>query len=161
MSREPTAAAVAIGTRPPKKYRWGMLDPSVAAPIETTNSLLPESKNLGDTEKHLQWEDFVHSKTLNLSDSGSTSIAYTRATDKSIVLRFCSEKDYTPQKQQLVELAFLDLESNAFLSTACVFAHNDLYYVGSEMSDISLEDIVESSIPLEEEHIWTILCQVS
>jgi hypothetical protein len=48
---------------------------------------------------------------------------------------------------------FLDLESNAFLLIAYVFVYNNLYYVGSEMSDILLENIIESSILLKKEYI--------
>jgi hypothetical protein len=148
---------------PQKKNRWGMLGISTVTPIER-GGVLQKSKLLGRISKQLQWESFDHSKTLNLTESGATSIVYQWSTHHPLVLRSCAEKDYTSQKRQLVEFARANLKSepndSPFLSIECVFKHGSKYFVGSELSDISLEDIIECSIPLEEEHLSTILCQV-
>ena len=116
---------------------------------------------LGKSYTQLQWEDFDHAKTLTLNESGTTSICYQKDTNESVVLKLCEKKDFTPLRQQLVTMAGLYGDDAAFLSTKCLFNYKQNVYVGSQLSDMSLADIIECSIPLEEEHVSTILNQVS
>jgi len=125
-----------------RKHRWGML------------------RTYPKFEDKQQWEDFDHSKTLNLTDSGSTSIVYHKHTSEGAVLRFRAEKDCTSEQKQLAEMTYRSSSQHGFLPVLCVFRHRSSYYVGSGLSDISLEDIVECSIPLDEGHVSTILFQV-
>jgi hypothetical protein len=145
-------------TRSPPSNRWGILGNSTTLVIGADIS--PSSSNFDNAIKPFQWEDFDHSKTLDLAESGSTSIVYHRTTGESFVLRVCVEVGLTYQKKLLVAIAGCHPSSSHFLSTACVFTHDSNYYVGSELSQVSLEDIIECSIPVEEGQISTILCQV-
>jgi len=129
------------------RYRWGLLSTG--------------SKALNECEKHLQWEDFDHTQTLAIADSGSTVICYQEKTGDFVVLKSCTESDYSTSRKKLVEMARSDEENALFLLTKCVFNYNDNVYVGSELSDMSLADIIECSIALEEKHLSTILNQVS
>lgn len=114
--------------------------------------------------KLLGWEDIDHSQTLDLGCQGSTSLVFRKDFDSKrdtlnyMVLRFCDRCDFTPEKSQLVEMAY---DNASFLSTGCLFDYNQKVFVGSELADMSLADIIDCTIPMDEVHLSTILDQVS
>jgi hypothetical protein len=125
--------------------------------IKRWGFLAEAGEELVGREPHLKWEDFDHLETLSLADSGSTTIGFLK-TYNNMVLRFCPVELYTAQRRYLVEL---ELPSPGLLVTKGVFNHGDLVYVASELSDVSLADIIDGTISLQEVHISTILGQVS
>lgn len=125
------------------KHRWGML-PGAAGELGSST---------------LEWDDFDHSQTLCLGFSGSTSIVYQKHTFNSFLLRFSKIDTYTSHRSQLVEIARTD-KTNSFLNTKSVFEHKQRIYVASELSDISLEDIIDCTIPLNKIHLSSVLSQV-
>ena len=147
--------------RPLKKYRWGMLAAPVPAPADAT-SRSTSGASYGDASSKgaAQWEDLDHAQTLCLGNSGATTIVYRKPNLDCAVLRSCSETQYTSEKKALVELS--RTQSNLhLLSTKWIFSHSKRLYVGSELSDMSLADIIDCTISLEENHIKTILNQVT
>jgi hypothetical protein len=109
--------------------------------------------------RKLEWEDFDHTKTLKLGLSGSTSIVFPRqplSNSDCAVLRFCDEVAFTAEKRGLVETAI----NEHFLSVRCLFSYDRKFFVGSELSDMSLADIIDCTIALREIHLATILAQV-
>lgn len=130
-----------------KKSRWGMMpSPSIYATRDSKST------------PPLQWEDFDHTQTLVLGDS--TSIFYPKKNlQQRTVVSFCDKIFYTEEMSRLVEIAHAP-ENNSFLSTSCVFEHEDRMYVGSELSDIALADIINCNIPVREQHLSAILNQV-
>ncbi|TVY13662.1 hypothetical protein LARI1_G009009 [Lachnellula arida] len=124
------------------KNRWGVTAKPYAGVIDS-----------------LQWEDFDHTQTLCLGYSGSTCIVYQKNVFNSFVLRYCPEESYTQTRSQLVAMARVD-ESKSFLSTNSVFKYSRNVYVASELSDMSLEDIIDCTIPLQENHVSSILAQI-
>ena len=113
----------------------------------------------------LRWDDIDDSQTLDLGGSGSTSLVFTKNSDPGspgpnyFTLRSYSQVKFTPERRRLIELA--SAEENLFLSVRCVFNQNQRLYVGTELSDMSLADIVDCSIPVNEIHLSAILGQVS
>lgn len=114
----------------------------------------------------LGWEDIDHSQTLDLGDLGSTSIVFQKVFDNKrdipnyMVLRSCYQYDFTPEKRKLVEMAQAH-DNSYFLATRSIFNYNQKVFVGSELSDISLADIIDCTIPINETQLSTILYQVS
>lgn len=112
------------------------------------------------------WEDIDHSQTLDLGDPGSTSIVFTKDfNDRAnavnyMALRFCDQCDFTPEKRELVLLSQAH-NNTSFLPTLCMFENNQKVYVASELSDMSLADIIDCTIPMTETHLSAILNQVS
>jgi hypothetical protein len=144
--------------RTPNQHRWGMLGTTHEA------AAVPPQKQM--MSRDLKWEDFDHTKTLKLGFSGSTSIIFTRQPlDKynCAVLRFCDEVAFTAEKRRLVETALAEtaLANERFLTVLCSFSYNQKIFVVSELADISLADIIDCTIPLQEIQLATILDQVS
>jgi hypothetical protein len=139
----------------PNPHRWGVLmDP--AHPSDGRISLLePARKGL----KSLQWEDFDHSQTLSLGAAESTSIVFEKMNLGHVALRFCPLSGYSAEKKRLVHIA-QKAEQTSFLTTRCIFNYEQKVYVGSELSDMSLADIIDCTIPLQEVHLSAILNQV-
>ena len=137
--------------RTANRHRWGMLPAST--------SLEPLLENIAHRQR---WEEFDHSQTLVLGDMNTTSIVFQKYPENKAfglaVLRFCERKHFTDEKRKLLEAA--GQKSQLFLSTLCVFEHNRKIFVGSELSDMSLADIIDCTIPLQEIHVATVTKQV-
>jgi hypothetical protein len=112
----------------------------------------------------ISWGGFNHQQGLILGYSNSTFIAYPKnlqdGNPSEYVLKSCALQTYSPEKLRLVDLARAPSGSNFFLGTLCVFEFGTNLYVGSELSDISLEDIIHSTVDLAEHHLAAILGQV-
>lgn len=127
----------------------------------------PSKKPTTDPQNHYQnltWEDFNHNETLVLGYTSSTFIAYPKTTGKSpyseYVLKSCATKEYTPERLRLVDISREIKGRELFLATLCDFRFEERMYIGSELSDISLEDIIYCTIQLNENHLSAILKQV-
>lgn len=105
----------------------------------------------------LSWDSFDHSRTLRLGLSGSTSIVFQPASCGVFVLRFCNEDDFTPARKILMRMS---ASIDGLISAPCHFFYDRKCYIGSELSDMSLSDIIECTLPLQELHLSTILSQV-
>ncbi|KAG9240687.1 hypothetical protein BJ878DRAFT_524820 [Calycina marina] len=92
----------------------------------------------------------------------STWIVYTNQSNvqdfEYIVLRCGEKRHFTTEKLALLKCA--RERTNTFLSTLCTFEHNRRIFVGSELLDMSLADIIDCTIPLQEVHIATVIKQV-
>jgi len=110
----------------------------------------------------LQWEDFEHTATLSLGDSGATSIIFPIRSFgfDCLVLKRYPLDHYTEERRILVEMTLTNPAIDSFLATKCVFSRDETICVGSEMSDMSLADIIDCNIPLKETHVSMILSQV-
>lgn len=128
-----------ISTRE-NQSRWGML---------------PKAAELST----VKWEDFDHSQTLHLGYSTTTRIVFKFTTLDPVLLKSCKSFSYTDLRGKLVEIAKTSQDA-LFLETKCVFSYRQDVYVGSELSDMSLEDIIDCTIPLQEVHLSSILYQV-
>jgi hypothetical protein len=131
-----------------------LTDP-VHPPDERISLLEPSRKGL----KSLQWEDFDHSQTLSLGSTESTSIVFEKINPGHVALRFCQLSGFSAEKKRLVHIA-QKAEQTGFLTTRCIFNYEQKVYVGSELLDMSLADIIDCTIPLQEVHLSTILSQV-
>ncbi|TGO90369.1 hypothetical protein BPOR_0067g00110 [Botrytis porri] len=113
--------------------------------------------------QNMKWEDFNHQQTLMLGYTNSTFIAYPkeakRGPHSEYVLKSCTIRNYTPERLRLVDLA-REAKGEFFLKTLCVFRYEERMYVGSELSDMSLEDIIHCTIHLNEHHLSAVLIQV-
>ncbi len=147
--------------RPTKKHRWGILANPIANSIDLSPRPTPTRADQANVSRKeiTQWDDIDHVQTLHLGDSGGTSIVFHSITCDYVVLRSCPETRYTSEKKALVELSRTQSNKHLLL-TACVFSHKRRLYVGNELSDISLEDLIDCTIPFEEKHVKTILGQV-
>ncbi|KAF7880472.1 uncharacterized protein EAF02_007318 [Botrytis sinoallii] len=125
---------------------------------------LVEKSTTESNYQNMKWEDFNHQQTLVLGYTNSTFIAYPKETKRSprseYVLKSCTIRNYTPERLRLVDLAREPSGSEFFLTTLCVFRFEERMYVGSELSDVSLEDIIHCTIHLSEDHLSAVLIQV-
>ncbi|CZR55717.1 uncharacterized protein PAC_05605 [Phialocephala subalpina] len=125
------------------KFRWGMLGNPASSPSSSKSSLT--------------WDDFDHSQTLNLGYSNSTSIVFQRKSFAPYILRFCDNSNLTEERKLLTDIA---QPNTPLLATRFVFKYGKQHFVGSSLSDMSLADIIDSTIALEEMHVSAILKQV-
>ncbi|KAH8787539.1 hypothetical protein F5882DRAFT_461552 [Hyaloscypha sp. PMI_1271] len=134
----------------------------MAKQVDPSSGSTPTQVDHGNASSRevAHWEDLDHTQTLHLGDSEATRIVYQKLTFDYAVLRSCPETEYTSEKKALVELS--RTQSNMhLLSTAWVFSYKRRLHVGSELSDMSLADIIDCTISLEEIHVKTILHQVA
>jgi hypothetical protein len=107
----------------------------------------------------------LNTQTLDLGGLGGASLVFTKISDREshephyFALRSCNRVEPTPERRRLIEVASGD--ENLFLTVRCLFDHNQRVHVGTELSDMSLADIVDCSIPVNEIHLSAILAQVS
>lgn len=74
------------------------------------------------------------------------------------VLQSCNRRNWTVPRSRLVEIA---RESKFFVSTHFVFPHEEDVYIGSQIADMCLADVIGGSISMTEDHASAILTQVS
>lgn len=130
---------------PINKDRWGMVNTRTP-----TLHLVPGING---------WDGLDHSQTLNLGFSGTTSIVFERKTFQPFIMRACDDNKLTTERKQLAEMA--QDNKNSFLIRTCfMFKHGKRHVVGSALSDMSLSDIIDSTIQLEEVHLSSVLRQV-
>jgi hypothetical protein len=133
----------------------------MVAPNITKQSGVVQSTELeGQFNNVLRWEDIDHTKTLSIGDSGQTSIVYREnANDVCCVLKSCSLMDYSQECEAMARIAQRDSEG-PLLFTKCIFNFDGRCFVGSELSGVSLAEIIDCTIYLKEVHLSTILQQV-
>ena len=111
----------------------------------------------------LRWEDIDDSQTLDLGGLGGTSLVFTKDSERPgpnyFALRSYNQAEFTPERRRLIELASAD--ENLFLEVHCLFDHNRKVYVGTELSDMSLADIIDCTMPINEVQLSAVLGQVS
>ncbi len=74
------------------------------------------------------------------------------------MLQSCNRRDWIVPCCQLVDIA---KESKFFVSTHFVFPDEEDVYIGSQIADICLTDVIDGSISMTEDHASAILTQVS
>lgn len=148
----------------PNKNRWGMF--SSPATVFSAEDLTADHQHQLSPTNLLAWEDIDHTQTLELGDSGSTSLVFRKDFDTEsampnyFTLRACHPSDFTAEKKQLVEMAVF--HNNAlFLHVRCAYSYGQQLFVGSELADMSLADIIDCTIPIDEVHLSAVLHQVS
>ena len=135
----------------PNKNRWAILGrQSLLAKLDTDGR---------QPQKSGQWEEFDHSKSLILTHSGTACIAFRKVTYERVVLKHCEDKYYSPERKFLVDIGRVN-GNIYFISTLYTFKHREKSYVASELSDISLADLIDCTMRLDEINISTILGQV-
>jgi hypothetical protein len=113
----------------------------------------------------LRWDDIDDSQTLDLGDPGGTSIVFTKESSPEshepsyFVLRCSAQVEFTPARRRLLELASAD--EDLFLAVRCVLHRSQKVYVGTELSDMSLADIIDCTISINEIQLSAILSKVS
>ncbi|KAJ8062047.1 hypothetical protein OCU04_009827 [Sclerotinia nivalis] len=157
-----------VGQNHPTTQAYSTLDQNKVIhdhdhPVKKTQ-IRAKNSSIENHHEKMKWEDFNHAQTLVLGYTNSTFIAYPNNTKKTphseYVLKSCAIRDYTPERLRLVDLAHDTIGSGFFLTTLCVFRSKERMYVGSELSDISLEDIIHCTILLNEDHLSAILNQM-
>jgi hypothetical protein len=116
--------------------------------------------NTGGPKEVLQWDDFDYSQTLHLGFSESTSVVYRKNTFEPTVIRSTSKVSYNKVKRGLVEMTRAHLNLKSFMLTVCVIKYSSKIFVGSELSDISLAEMIDYTISFLECHLSAILSQV-
>lgn len=101
-------------------------------------------------------EDFILPRPIGRKKLAS--LVYERKGYTPHVLQSCNRRDWTVPRCQLVEIA---RDSKFFVSTHFVFSHEDDVYIGSQVADMCLADIIGGSISMTEDHASAILTQVS
>jgi hypothetical protein len=101
-------------------------------------------------------EDFILPRPIGRKKL--TLLVYERGDYKPHVLQSCNRRDWTVPRCRLVDIA---RKSKFFVSTHFVFPHEEDVYIGSQIADICLADIIDGSISMTEDHASAILTQVS
>lgn len=113
----------------------------------------------------LQWDDIDDSQTLDLGRPGGTSLVFTKDSSPEshepnyFALRCDNHLKFTSERRRLLELASAD--EDLFLAVRCVLQRNQMVYVGVELSDMSLADIIDCTISINEIQLSAIVSQVS
>jgi hypothetical protein len=102
------------------------------------------------------FQDFILPRSVGRK--GSARYVYERNSYEPHLLQSCNKQDWTVPRSQLVEAA---KQSRFFVSTHFVYSHKREVYVGSQIADMCLADIIWGSISLTEDHASAILTQVS
>lgn len=76
------------------------------------------------------------------------------------VMRSCEPVSFTRDRQQLVQMARVH-GSTLLLATGSCFNFNHKVFVTSELFDISLADLMDCTILIQEDHLSTIIYQAS
>lgn len=115
--------------------------------------------------EELSWEDFDHTLTRDLAPpkkaergTVTTKIFYEKRTFTPHVVQFCRKRYVSKESLQLVDLA---RTSKSFIKTHFTFSWGDTLYIGSQVADMCLADIVHCSLKMTEAHAAAILNQVS
>lgn len=101
-------------------------------------------------------EDFILPRPIG--HKRLTLLVYERKDYKPHVLQSCNKRDWTVPRCQLVDIA---RESKFFISTHFVFPHEEDVYIGSQVAEMCLADVIDCSISMTEDHASAILTQVS
>ncbi len=140
----------------PQLYKSNSRPRSVIA--HPQRSLKPNFNNISPHTTNLGWHSFDHSRTQALGLARLTLLCYEKSKpERRCILRACECQEWTPARSELAELARI---GNLFVLTQCIFFHNNRVYVGSEKMDMSLADIIDCTITLDESHVCTVLRKV-
>jgi hypothetical protein len=102
-------------------------------------------------------ERFDHLYTLALGFSNATLIVYEQMTMIRHVLQFCGRQNWTKHRCAIVEAA---RTSTSLVNTHFVIYEEDRVYVGSQLADMCLADMIHCS-EMTEVHVSAILRQVN
>ena len=105
------------------------------------------------------WDDFDHSQTLHFPGS-TTDIVYERNHDDHILQR-CKKQEWSSCRAKLIEITHAEKKNELFIATRFMFSYRDYVYVGSDIADICLADIIYCTIPMIDHHVSAISKQAS
>lgn len=108
------------------------------------------------TSSNRSREDFILPRPIGRKKLAL--LVYERKDYKPHVLQSCNRGDWTVPRCRLVDIA---RESELFVSTHFVFPHEEDVYIGSQVADMCLADVIDGSISMTEDHASAILTQVS
>jgi len=111
------------------------------------------------------WDSFNHttSQVLSLNSSHPTKRVTKQGTNQCHILQSCSQQAWTEACTRLLDIA---RTNKSFITPCFMFLHGGNVYVGSEVvaagpleTDVglTLADIIDSSLPLAEVHVVTVL----
>lgn len=103
------------------------------------------------------WSDFDHSLSLYLGYSGTTRIVYETDTYSPVVLESCSLQSWTTERLGLIRIANSAI---SFIPTRCYFSHEGQMFIGTQVWDVALSDIMACAIELFDIHIRAVLKSV-
>jgi hypothetical protein len=88
----------------------------------------------------------------------STTIVQDRKTLSTHILQYCDSKDWSEGCERVVELG---KANNYLVSTHFTFRTQGRIYVGSQIADMCLADIIFCTLPINEEEVSAVIKQVS
>ena len=103
-------------------------------------------------------ERFDNSKTLVLGFGEFTCIVQDRTTLSTHILQYCDSKDWSEGCSRVVELG---KTNSCLVSTHFTFRNEGRVYVGSQIADMCLADIIFCTLPINEEEASVVIRQVS
>lgn len=120
---------------------------------------LTRQTKVKSVDMDLKWDDFDHKLSVYLAPSEKTRIVYEKENEYTpVVLRSCNLDDWTPERLGLTRITKYQ---SSFLSTRCIFPYNGQMYIGCELQDVSLLNLIDCTVPLSEDHIKAVLQKVS
>lgn len=127
-----------------------------------------------DIEEY-KWEDFDHAKSLfrtfrkdsnntESNDIDKTRIVYELSRDeprfirRAHILQWCPKGDLSIYRTMLLGIA---KQNEHLIKSNFMLQHKERCYVGSQIANICLADVIYCSIPMSEDDVASILTQVS
>lgn len=112
--------------------------------------------------KESRWDYFDQTVTRSLSSSTknsiiTTQILYETSSFTPHVVRSCKNKYVSHNQRRIVEFAET---SKLFIRTHFSFSLGDTFYVGSQVADMCLADIIPCTLKIAEVHAASIIKQV-
>ena len=132
--------------------------------------VLPTIAELREEEEYLNkgWDDFDHAQGVPLGPQHPmhpTKLVLERRTNTHCVLQSCPQSSWTDSRAKLLEIA---RKSSLFIPPRFMFVHQSNVYVGSEVAystdgrpELTLADIIDSTLPITEIQTAAVLKQAS
>ena len=117
---------------------------------------IPEHKDEEFLSK--RWEDFDHSQKFGLGVWGSAWTVRDKKTLNRYVLQSCHQSSWSLARYRLLKLA--RERSDLFVAPRFLFFRGETVYVCSDVGGICLADLIDGTIPIQEDQAATIIKQV-